>query len=41
MYLEPVFSSPDITKSLPTEGEEFKKVDHDWRHNVIDKIKKD
>ena len=41
LYLEPVFSSPDISKHLPTEGEEFKRVDSDWRNLVIGKVLKD
>ena len=31
MYLEPIFSSPDIKQQLPQEGDRFKKVDKSWR----------
>ena len=31
MYLEPVFSSEDIMKQMPVEGNKFKEVDKDWR----------
>jgi len=31
MYLEAVFTSPDIKKSLPEAGELFAKVDSEWR----------
>ena len=31
LYLEPVFSSPDIIKHLPMEGARFKEVDANWR----------
>lgn len=41
LYLEPVFTSPDITKHLPMEGEEFRKVDFDWRNAVVGKIVRD
>lgn len=41
LYLEPVFTSPDITKHLPTEGEEFRKVDFDWRNQIMGKITRD
>jgi len=41
LYLEPVFTSPDITKHLPREGEEFKKVDADWRTLIIGKVQRD
>eukprot|EP00947_MAST-08B_sp_MAST-8B-sp1_P006333 g6333.t1 len=34
MYLEPIFSSPDIKQQLPVEGERFKKVDKAWRDNM-------
>jgi dynein heavy chain len=41
MWLEPVMTSPDIVKQLPKEGEEFKKVDFDWRNSVMGKISKE
>ena len=31
MYLEPIFSSPDIMKQLPAEGQKFKACDRQWR----------
>ncbi len=31
MYLEPIFSSDDIMKQLPTEGGKFKSCDRQWR----------
>ena len=31
MYLEPVFSAPDINKQMPSEGSMFKIVDGSWR----------
>ena len=31
MYLEPIFSSDDIMKQLPTEGQKFKACDRQWR----------
>ena len=31
LYLEPIFSSDDIVKQMPTEGEMFKQVDAMWR----------
>ena len=31
LYLEPIFSSPDIRKNLPTEGAKFAEVDLDWK----------
>jgi len=37
MYLEAVFTSPDIKKSLPVEGEEFARVDTEWKENIMAK----
>ena len=34
MYLEPIFSSDDIHKQLPTEGPMFLAVDTYWRHQM-------
>lgn len=40
IYLEPIFSSPDILKRLPYEGGKFREVDMAWRDlmNEINKI---
>ncbi|CAD8159976.1 unnamed protein product [Paramecium pentaurelia] len=37
MYLEPVFTSPDILKHLATEGTRFKEVDASWK-SIINKV---
>lgn len=31
MYLEPIFSSPDILQQLPQEGKKYSSVDRIWR----------
>jgi hypothetical protein len=39
MYLEPIFSSPDIMQQLPMEGKRFAAVDRSWR-KTLDGAKK-
>ncbi|EAR85626.2 dynein heavy chain (macronuclear) [Tetrahymena thermophila SB210] len=42
IYLEPIFSSPDILKRLPYEGSIFREVDQNWRvimKDIHDKLK--
>jgi dynein heavy chain len=34
MYLEPIFSSPDIMQQLPLEGKRFAAVDRSWRKTL-------
>ncbi len=34
MYLEPIFSSPDIMQQLPLEGKRFAAVDRNWRKTL-------
>ncbi|GFR46074.1 hypothetical protein Agub_g7539 [Astrephomene gubernaculifera] len=38
MYLEPIFSSPDIVKQMPAEGEKFAQVDVTFRLLVDDVV---
>ncbi|KAF0700736.1 Aste57867_8791 [Aphanomyces stellatus] len=38
LYLEPIFSSDDIMRQMPTEGMLFKRVDTTWRQNMEDTI---
>jgi len=35
MYLQPIFSSDDIQKSLATFYKQFKKVDLKWKNNIM------
>lgn len=36
LYLEPIFSSPDILKHLPMEGAKFQQVDQKWREMMVE-----
>ncbi|CAK4166458.1 unnamed protein product [Aphanomyces euteiches] len=38
LYLEPIFSSDDIMRQMPTEGMLFKRVDSTWRQNMEETI---
>ncbi|OQR93149.1 dynein heavy chain [Achlya hypogyna] len=38
LYLEPIFSSDDIMRQMPTEGMLFKRVDSTWRHNMEETV---
>jgi dynein heavy chain len=40
MYLEPVFSSDDIIRQMPVEGQQFKEVNIAW-HNLMVRIDND
>jgi dynein heavy chain, axonemal len=35
MYLEPIFSSDDIMRQMPTEGKNFKAIDRTWRKIML------
>jgi len=35
LYLEPIFSSDDIMRQMPTEGKMFKAVDNTWRQSMV------
>lgn len=39
IYLEPIFSSPDIIKRLPNEGRKFQEVDQLWK-NLMNSLNK-
>lgn len=38
LYLEPIFSSDDIMRQMPTEGALFRKVDGNWRRNMQETV---
>ncbi|KAG6971322.1 hypothetical protein JG687_00002126 [Phytophthora cactorum] len=38
LYLEPIFSSDDIMRQMPTEGALFRKVDSNWRRNMQETV---
>jgi dynein heavy chain len=40
LYLEPIFSSPDIRKQMPAEAKRFKVVDRSWRE-IMESVKND
>lgn len=40
MYLEPVFSSDDIMKQMPVEGNKFREVDKVWRNKIMNEVMK-
>lgn len=39
MYLEPIFSSEDIMRQMPTEARNFRDVDTEWRAIMAATIK--
>ncbi|KAG6975592.1 hypothetical protein JG688_00002237 [Phytophthora aleatoria] len=38
LYLEPIFSSDDIMRQMPTEGALFRKVDSNWRRSMQETV---